>query len=454
MIKCFFDIITIIITGSICCLIILSITELLSNTLGGKCVFSLLKMTMLSFVLPLHKFTDKAPNLLFLSNSVYPNDLAMIRLKLVFQNILIFISLIFVIVSAILIICVVRQQREEVQELMDYSVSSTNKKLLNMAAELSSQIGLKEKIRIYSNPDVSGAVLVGIRNPIVILSADIYKKEDYRYLLLHELYHYKRHHTLYKTLATLLRCVLWFNPLATELSKGINTWSELACDEDAVAHLNRRERKAYANLIVDCSKRNPSGYSYVTMFSSAPNLQRRIKNIMTTKKSIYKKVGASLLTIALLSMSFIPAQAASSATVAIQDKAANVAFGTYTASDDLASEVLNETTMEGPDLSDAPIVENLYTRGPISSTVKAGYTISSKAHTMSIGQTVTVAFNTNVTGKFTVGLLQPDGMARIVTTTANGFGHTFAIAQNGTHYIYITNNSSGAMTFVGTIYWG
>lgn len=63
----------------------------------------------------------------------------------------------------------------------------------------------------------------------------------------------------------------------------------------------------------------------------------------------------------------------------------------------------------------------------------------------SVGQSLEVTVNIKPTDHATnVGIVQPDGTRRYVEGRGV-FGHTFAIKQTGTHYIYVENPSSGTI---------
>ena len=81
---------------------------------------------------------------------------------------------------------------------------------LSIVAE---QSGIKKPIELCVNPLVSSPLLIGFFHPCIVLpSADISEK-DFRYIILHEMTHYKRRDMFYKWLVQITVCLHWFNPL-------------------------------------------------------------------------------------------------------------------------------------------------------------------------------------------------------------------------------------------------
>ena len=67
-------------------------------------------------------------------------------------------------------------------------------------------------------------------------SADIPGK-DFRYIILHELMHYKRRDMFYKWLVQITVCLHWFNPLVHLMSREITKACEFSCDEAVLAKM-------------------------------------------------------------------------------------------------------------------------------------------------------------------------------------------------------------------------
>ena len=111
--------------------------------------------------------------------------------------------------------------------------------------------------RLCESDDVVTPVAVGVLRPAVILPSGWRKWNAHtkRAVLAHEFAHLRRGDTLVAALARLVRCVLWFHPLAWWVSRQTSDLAELACDAVALQRVG-----------------DPAGYSRVLVaFAAAVN---------------------------------------------------------------------------------------------------------------------------------------------------------------------------------------
>ncbi len=104
--------------------------------------------------------------------------------------------------------------------------------------------------------------------------------------------------------------------------------------------------------------------------------------------------------------------------------------------------------------TDAPLTGNVVLMDGVMTRSIYGYdwTIPSdttyrsiQGYYKTVGGEIQLTVNITPTNHTThVGIIQPDGTRRYVAGTGV-FGHTFAIKQTGTHYIYVENPGSGSI---------
>ena len=167
---------------------------------------------------------------------------------------------------------------------------------LSIAAERS---GIKKPIELCVNPLVSSPLLVGFFHPCIVLpSADIPEK-DFRYIVLHELTHYKRRDMFYKWLVQITVCLHWFNPLVHLMSQEITKACEFSCDEAVLAKMGSGNAQDYGKTLLDAMAavgRYKENLGAVTLSENKQLLKERINAIMNFKK---KSTAIRLLTGAL-----------------------------------------------------------------------------------------------------------------------------------------------------------
>ncbi len=167
---------------------------------------------------------------------------------------------------------------------------------LSIAAE---QSGLNKPIELCVNPLVSSPLLIGFFHPCIVLpSADIPKK-DFRYIILHELTHYKRRDMFYKWLVQITVCLHWFNPLVHLMCREITRACEFSCDEAVLAKTGGGSAQDYGQTLLDAMAavgRYRESFGTVTLTGNKKLLEERIGAIMNFKK---KSMAIRLLTGAL-----------------------------------------------------------------------------------------------------------------------------------------------------------
>lgn len=123
----------------------------------------------------------------------------------------------------------------------------------------------------------------GFFRPVMILPADAgeWTPAQRRMVLAHECAHIARHDPLWQAAGEIFLALQWFNPLAWILLRSLRMAGERAAD-DAVLGMEK-DAPAYAELLVNCSRRWTSGrrIAAVTSFMARPStVTRRVEAIL------------------------------------------------------------------------------------------------------------------------------------------------------------------------------
>ncbi len=160
--------------------------------------------------------------------------------------------------------------------------------LLDLAARIGAEAGVKRPVELYVNPLAASPMLLGVRKPCVVLPTAELPEEDFRFVLLHELTHYRRRDLPYKWLTQLTVCVHWFNPLVHWMAREVERTGELSCDEAVLRRLDGPGRRAYGDAIL---RTISAGGGYQTVHPSpalgaeGKHLKERLETIMKFKKT-------------------------------------------------------------------------------------------------------------------------------------------------------------------------
>ncbi|QUH20595.1 M56 family metallopeptidase [Alkaliphilus sp. B6464] len=151
-------------------------------------------------------------------------------------------------------------------------------------------------------------MLIGILRPAIIIPDISFDENQLKYILLHELTHFKRFDIAIKWLIMLVTSLHWFNPFMYFIKKEINHACELACDETVIKNLNSLEKQAYGDTLISIvsKKKYSVGILQATMSEDKSILKERLISIMKySKKSKTIIVTSVILFVGIISSSII-----------------------------------------------------------------------------------------------------------------------------------------------------
>ena len=155
---------------------------------------------------------------------------------------------------------------------------------LSIVAE---QSGIKKPVELCVNPLVSSPLLIGFFHPCIVLPRVDILEKDFRYIVLHELTHYKRCDMFYKWLVQVTVCLHWFNPLVHLMSREITKACEFSCDEAVLTKMGSGNAQDYGKTLLDAMAavgRYKENFGAVTLSENKHLLKERINAIMNFKK--------------------------------------------------------------------------------------------------------------------------------------------------------------------------
>lgn len=164
------------------------------------------------------------------------------------------------------------------------------------------ELNINTKVHLRICNTVDSPMLIGIFNPIVLIS-DIY--EDHKRLemiFLHELNHYKRKDIIIKTFSLIINAAHWFNPLIFILLKKMDKYCEYSIDEMVVEDMHINDRKYYGETILNVASSSRFKRAFLTtaMGSSGKQLKTRLENMIYSFKITRKRQIVSLFLATLI----------------------------------------------------------------------------------------------------------------------------------------------------------
>lgn len=171
-----------------------------------------------------------------------------------------------------------------------------NMQVHNIFDKCLSELKIKRQISIYSTPFLKSPVTVGFICPKIYLPTHLISnlnKADMRYMLLHELQHYRHKDALMNYFSILFGILYWFNPVVRFALKELRIECEIACDSSVLQILDPSDYEKYGNTLINFAEKiSLSPFSFTSgIGGNIKQLARRITNITDYQsKTLYQKI--------------------------------------------------------------------------------------------------------------------------------------------------------------------
>ena len=196
------------------------------------------------------------------------------------------------------------------------------------------EIGIHRNIPVYSTAFLKSPIIVGLLKPRIYLPIHLISdytlsrsansegiritgypngcnETDMRYMLLHELQHYKHKDAVGSFLMNLAVVIYWFNPLVWYALKEMRNDREVACDTSVLKMLEEDAYEDYGNTLINFAEKvslTPFPFA-AGLGGNMEQMKRRIINIASYEKPTFMKrikgMTAFMLTAVLL-LGFAP----------------------------------------------------------------------------------------------------------------------------------------------------
>ena len=120
------------------------------------------------------------------------------------------------------------------------------------------QLGIARPVRVVESALVNVPALHGMFQPTLLLPqglSETFAADELRHVIIHELWHLRRHDIAVNWILTAVRALYWFNPLVWFAVSRIEEERELACDELALSCFEDTERFDYGRTILKLLER-------------------------------------------------------------------------------------------------------------------------------------------------------------------------------------------------------
>jgi len=180
-----------------------------------------------------------------------------------------------------------------------WSEPITDDGTISLFQNLKSEMAIRKLIPLYLCPCVGSPMLLGLFKPRILLPTVDLMPDELRFILKHELVHYKRKDLLYKYLIMIARALHWFNPIVHLMARAIAVLCEKSCDTEVVQHQEADVRQSYGETIIGVAKYQSKLKTVLStgFYSDKRDIKNRISSIMDVRK---KKAGVILVCVAIV----------------------------------------------------------------------------------------------------------------------------------------------------------
>lgn len=150
------------------------------------------------------------------------------------------------------------------------------------------EMNIRRTIPVYSSVFFHSPILVGLFRPKIYLPIPILSGCDMksiRYMLLHELQHYRHKDSLANIFFCFARVIYWFHPIVLLALKEMQADKERACDSSVLKMLPAEEYICYGNTLINFAEKlsSPTCLWANGMGCGMKQLKKRILNIADFK---------------------------------------------------------------------------------------------------------------------------------------------------------------------------
>lgn len=213
------------------------------------------------------------------------------------------------IIGILAMILLVFKSKSRLSRLKNSALPLQNSEVRRLYNNCLAEMSIKKNIPVYSTAFLKSPIIVGYWKPCIYLPIHLisdYKATDMRYMLLHELQHYKHKDALINYLMNITGVLYWFNPFVWYALREMRNDREVACDTSVLKMLNENDYEDYGNTLINFAEKvSLTPFPFATGISgNMRQMKKRIVNIASYEKPSFwkqlKGITAFMLTAVLL----------------------------------------------------------------------------------------------------------------------------------------------------------
>ena len=187
------------------------------------------------------------------------------------------------------------------------------------------EMKITRNIPVYSTAFLKSPIIVGFLKPCIYLPIHLisdYHESDMRYMLLHELQHYRHKDAIANYLMNFAGVLYWFNPFVWFALREMRNDREVACDTSVLKMLEEDDYENYGNTLINfIEKVSISPFPFAAgLGGNIKQIKRRIISIASYKNPSFHKKAIGIIAFMLITAGIISFTPFISSYAAINDQ--------------------------------------------------------------------------------------------------------------------------------------
>lgn len=173
----------------------------------------------------------------------------------------------------LLMLLLMIRSRRHFWQIRQSALPLQNKEIQRLYRSCLKELRITADIPIYSTAFLKSPVIAGPFRPCIYLPIHLISDcpaSRLRYMLLHELQHFRHKDALAGCLMDLVLILYWFNPMIWYALREMRSDREIACDAAVLDHLKESDRRDYGYTLLELAERySPASFSSAVSISGS-----------------------------------------------------------------------------------------------------------------------------------------------------------------------------------------
>jgi beta-lactamase regulating signal transducer with metallopeptidase domain len=186
----------------------------------------------------------------------------------------------------------------------------TAPEIIDLLEECGQEMGVRS-VRLVQLSGFASPSMTGLFRPVIVLPDDFlqhFKPAELRWILLHEMTHYKRGDLFVQLLCQILQAVHWFNPFVWYAFSSMRTDRELACDASVLDRQIRATTRDYGHTLIKVAETYPRSFlapGFLGVTEDKTDLHERVIKISSHRRPGLTWIISGIILCTLLALFFL-----------------------------------------------------------------------------------------------------------------------------------------------------